>query len=86
MKGLLLSLTNKKMTELELNNKRLEIAKTLKSRREELKLTQKDLAEKVGLRRETINQMEIGKFWLGMKQYVLICEALNIDTSIKKIN
>ena len=61
-----------------LNEARQIIAGFLKTRRVELKLSQQDLADKVGMARETINRMEAGRFWLGMKQYLQICEALNL--------
>ncbi len=52
-----------------LNEARKIIAGFLKNRRIELKLSQQDLADRVGMARETINRMEAGRFWLGMKQY-----------------
>lgn len=55
------------------------IAGFLKDRRLELGITQEELAEKTGMARATINRMEQGLFWLGMKQYLLICEALEIS-------
>jgi transcriptional regulator with XRE-family HTH domain len=61
-----------------LNEARQIIAGFLKNRRIELKLSQQDLADRVGMARETINRMEAGRFWLGMKQYLQICEALNL--------
>jgi len=61
-----------------LNESRTIIAGILKNRRIELKLSQQSLADKVGVARETINRMEAGKFWLGMKQYLQICEALHL--------
>jgi len=73
------------MTEEELESKRQEIAQTLKKRREELKLTQQELADKVSMSRETISRMEAGKFWLGMKQYLLICEALRLFPAIAEM-
>ena len=35
--------------------------------------------------RETINRMEQGFFWLGMKQFLLICEALHLVPEITEI-
>jgi len=61
-----------------LNEARLKIAGFLKTRRLELGLTQKEVAERTGMARETINRMEQGFFWLGMKQFLLICEALRL--------
>jgi transcriptional regulator with XRE-family HTH domain len=71
------------MNEQELNEARKLIAGYLKQRREELKLTQQELADKVGMSRETISRMEASKFWLGLKQLTLICEALNITLELK---
>jgi transcriptional regulator with XRE-family HTH domain len=67
------------MTDKQLNSSRNLIAGFLKSRRLELGLSQQDLADKTGMARETINRMEAGRFWLGMKQYLLICEALELS-------
>jgi transcriptional regulator with XRE-family HTH domain len=67
------------MNEKTLNEARNLIAGFLKDRRLELGLSQQDLADKTGMARETINRMEAGKFWLGMKQYLLICEALELS-------
>lgn len=53
------------------------IAGFLKNRRIQLGISQQELADKCGMARETISRMEAGKFWLGMKQYLLLCEALN---------
>ena len=35
--------------------------------------------------RETINRMEQGLFWMGMKQFLLICEALHLVPDITEI-
>lgn len=67
------------MNEKALNEARNLIAGFLKDRRLELGLSQQDLADKTGMARETINRMEAGRFWLGMKQYLLICEALELS-------
>lgn len=68
-----------------LNEARTIIAGFLKNRRIELKLSQQDLADKVGMARETINRMEAGRFWLGMKQYLQICEALHLSPCISEM-
>ena len=73
------------MNEKVLNEARMMIAGFLKSRRLELQLSQDQLAEKCGLARKTINAMEAGKFWLGMKQYLLICEALHLFPAIAEM-
>lgn len=59
-----------------LNEARIIISGFLKNRRIELNMSQQNLADACGMARETINRMEAGKFWLGMKQYLQICEAL----------
>lgn len=61
------------------------IAGFLKNRRIELGLSQQDLADKTGMARATINRMEQGLFWLGMKQYLLICEALRLFPAIAEM-
>ena len=73
------------MNEKTLDEARLKIAGFLKNRRLELGLTQKEVAERTGMARETINRMEQGFFWLGMKQFLLICEALHLVPDITEI-
>lgn len=70
------------MTEKVLREARLLIAGFLKNRRIELGLSQQDLADRTGMARATINRMEQGLFWLGMKQYLLVCEALHLFPAI----
>jgi len=67
------------MTEAQLNKERTKIAKRLKTARQGLGMSQKEVAEVCGLTVGTINRMENGKFWLVMRQYVLICQCLGID-------
>lgn len=73
------------MNENVLNEARQIMASFLKNRRLELKLSQQDLADKTGMARATINRMELGLFWLGMKQYLLICEALHLFPAIAEM-
>lgn len=73
------------MNEKTLDEARLKIAGFLKNRRLELGLTQKEVAQRTGMARETINRMEQGFFWLGMKQFLLICEALHLVPDITEI-
>ena len=73
------------MNEKTLTEARLKIAGFLKNRRIELGLTQKEVAERTAMARETINRMEQGFFWLGMKQFLLICEALHLVPDITEI-
>lgn len=71
--------------EATLQEARMIISGFLKNRRLELGYTQEQVAEKTGLARKTINAMEAGKFWLGMKQYLLICEALHLFPAIAEL-
>lgn len=66
------------MTEDQLNQERQKIAEELKARRQHLKLTQRELAEQVGMQEATISKIEKGKFWPNMKQYVLLLDALRL--------
>ena len=73
-----------------MNEKVLEEARQLmssffKNRRIELNLSQQDVADRTGMARETINRMEAGRFWLGMKQYLLVCEALHCFPAIAEM-
>lgn len=58
---------------------RKQIAGFLKQRREELGISQDKLAGLTGLNRSTIKRIEGAKFWPGMKQYLTICLALQLD-------
>ena len=73
------------MNESVLNEARNLIAGFFKNRRLELGLSLYDLAERTGLARKTIIAMEQGKFWLGMKQYLIICEALHLFPAIAEM-
>lgn len=66
------------MTEEQLNKSRQKIAQTIKKRREELGILQTDLAEKTGMGVATISRFESGRFWLNMKQYILLRNALDM--------
>lgn len=68
-----------------LNEARMIISGFLKNRRIELNLSQQDLADRVGMARETISRMEAGKFWLVMKQYLQICEALHLFPAVAEM-
>jgi len=69
------------MTDKELFEARQMIAGFFKQRREELNISQVQLAEKTGLGIATIKRFEDAKFWPAEKQYIIICEALNIVPS-----
>lgn len=64
------------MNEKALLEARSLISDFLKARREELGITQVELAEKTGMGVATIQRFESGRFWLNMKQYLLLCHHL----------
>lgn len=70
------------MNEKVLNEARKIIAGFLKQRREELGYSQEYVADITGLGRRTIIRAEQAEFWLGMKQYLLICEALHLFPAV----
>jgi transcriptional regulator with XRE-family HTH domain len=64
------------MNEKVLQEARSLISGFLKNRREELGLTQQSLADNTGMGIATIKRFESGKFWLGLKQYLILCHYL----------
>ena len=66
------------MTEKQLNETREKIAETVQKRRNDLDISQAALAEKTGMGIATIKRFESGKFWLNMKQYILLRDALKM--------
>lgn len=48
----------------------------LKSRREELDMSQQELADLSGMGIATIKRFESGRFWLNLKQYLILCHHL----------
>jgi transcriptional regulator with XRE-family HTH domain len=69
------------MTDKDLNEARLKIAGFIKNRRNELGISQAALADQTGLGIATIKRFESGRFWLNMKQYVILREALQLPTT-----
>jgi len=61
------------------------ISKSLKDRREELGITQQQLAESSGMGIATIKRFESGRFWLNLKQYVILCHYLKCFPFIEEI-
>ena len=66
-----------------INDKILEEARKLtasflKNRRKELGLTQAQLAERCGMKQESIARMEASKFYLNTKQLWILCNALDL--------
>jgi transcriptional regulator with XRE-family HTH domain len=69
------------MNEKELLKARITISGFLKNRREELGITQTQLAEMTGMGIATIKRFESGKFWLNLKQYILLRHALQLPVT-----
>lgn len=70
------------MNEKTLNEARSIITGFLKQRRVELGLSQQDVADRTGMARATINRLEQALFWPGMKQFLIICEALHLFPTV----
>lgn len=69
------------MNEKKLYESREKIAAFIKNRRNELGISQAALAEETGMGIATIKRFESGKFWLNMKQYILLRDALKLPTT-----
>lgn len=67
------------MTEKELDESRKMIATFFKQRREEMNMTQDELAEKTGVGLSTIKRFESARFWPVLKHFLIFCEALNLS-------
>jgi transcriptional regulator with XRE-family HTH domain len=64
------------MQEKVLLEARAQISGFLRNRREELGITQAELAELSGMGIATIKRFESGRFWLNLKQYLILCHYL----------
>lgn len=73
------------MNEKVLLEARLLISGFLKNRREELNLSQQQLADISGMGIATIKRFESGKFWLNLKQYLILCHFLKCYPFIEEI-
>ena len=62
------------------------IAGFLKSRREELGLSQQALADRSGLGVMTIIRMEQARFWPNMKQFLIVCHHLDLFFFVEEKN
>jgi transcriptional regulator with XRE-family HTH domain len=62
------------------------IAGFVSNRRREKGLSQAALADITGLGIATIKRLEDAKFWPNMKQFVVICHALDLEVWVKKAN
>ena len=52
------------------------ISDFLRNRRDELGISQQALADLSGMGIATIKRFESGKFWLNLKQYLILCHHL----------
>lgn len=66
------------MNEDVLNEARRVISSFFCDRRKELKISQAELAEMTGMGIATIKRFESGKFWINMKQMLMLCQALDL--------
>lgn len=57
----------------------------LKNRREELGITQQQLADMSGMGIATIKRFESGKFWLNLKQYLILCHHLKCYPFVEEV-
>jgi transcriptional regulator with XRE-family HTH domain len=64
------------MNEKVLLEARAMISGFLANRRKELGMTQEQLADMSGMGIATIKRFESGKFWLNLKQYLILCHYL----------
>lgn len=66
----------------------LEIAKTIRSRRESLNLRQEDLAEMSGVATKTIHSVEAGSSNPSLKTLLKLADILGLEivVQVKKIN
>ena len=58
----------------------MEFSKRLKSSRQNMKLTQKELSEKTGIKRTTIASYEVGNISPSFENVKLLADALNVST------
>ncbi len=70
----------------ELNTTWEQISGLLAARRRELGITQEELAAATGMGVATIKRFESGKFWIGLKQFIVLCHHLQLQAKIKGTN
>jgi transcriptional regulator with XRE-family HTH domain len=66
------------MTEEKLNQARQKIVDAFVARRRELQISQDELAARSGMGVATIRRFESGRYWLHLKQYLILREALGM--------
>lgn len=74
------------MNKKELEQLRTRLGRLVKERREEFFLTQDALAERSGVSRITISRIENSGSWPGLKEFVLVCEALDLFPPLTHID
>lgn len=70
------------MTNKDLEKRKIEIAATLKERREKLGLTQQTVADLTGITRKTINTIEAGLFFPSVENLLRLCYSLSITIKL----
>lgn len=69
-------------TTIDMNAKMLRIGQNIKKLREQKGLTQTELAEKVGLERASLSNIECGRRWPGTDVVVRIADVLGIKVAV----
>ena len=59
----------------------MQLGSYIKSRRENIELTQSQLAEQTGLTQAAISQYETGEREPGFQQFIKLCEVLGMQAS-----
>ncbi len=73
---------NIRMATEEIIKKRENVAKIIRNKRERMRLTQEELAEKVGFNTSTILRIETCRFSPNADQLYMIAEALEIEITL----
>ncbi|MFJ1430970.1 multiprotein-bridging factor 1 family protein [Capnocytophaga canimorsus] len=66
----------------EIIKKRENVAKIIRNKRESMRLTQEELAQRVGFKANTILRIETCKFSPNADQLYMIAEALEIEITL----
>ncbi|MCK6606496.1 MAG: helix-turn-helix domain-containing protein [Ignavibacteriaceae bacterium] len=66
------------MNEEVMNEARKLIGQRVKERRQQLKISQKQLAETCGIGLNTLIRFESGRFWISFKQFLPLIQALDM--------
>jgi transcriptional regulator with XRE-family HTH domain len=71
------------MTNIEFNEKRIALAQEIKKIRKAQKLSQQDLADKLGIARSTISKIENGEFAFSVDYLIKLSENLNFSIKLE---